>query len=116
MRFMALAVGDHFKFVVSPTSTVDQRIMVKVSSVSYRDADGRRFKAGPHASVQPVDIAVENKGSVVMLRPLNLDAWLWLERNANGPFYEGSLPVEPRYSGPIVLAARDAGLSVLLGA
>jgi hypothetical protein len=62
----------------------------------------------------PPDIRVEDHGSIVLLRPLNETADQWLGENLdpNALTFGNAVAVEPRYVGPIVAGAREAGLEV----
>lgn len=62
----------------------------------------------------PVDIRVENHGSLFLLRPLNDNAVAWLVQGVDdgAQFFGGALVVEPRYVADIVNGAREAGLEV----
>ena len=49
-------------------------------------------------SCEPVaDFAVENHGSVVLVRPLNDVGKAWLAEHTDGQWFCGALAVEPRF-------------------
>ena len=59
------------------------------------------------------DFIVENHGSIILVRPLNLRAWGWAKQNCITPktqVFNGGLTVEPRYVTDLVRGARDEGL------
>jgi hypothetical protein len=64
--------------------------------------------------VIPVDIQVENHGTLFLLRPLTEAGQTWLEEHTVGEtqWFGGALAVEPRYVLDIVLGAQDDGLEV----
>ena len=71
---------------------------------------------------RPVDIRVENHGSLFLLRWLTPEGENWIADNCGEPegehylnprqFFGRALVVEPRYVADIVNGAREAGLEV----
>lgn len=62
------------------------------------------------------DVAVENHGSIHLVRPKADAAREWLEAHTEGMWLQGALAVEPRYVVDILLGMRDAGFRVPLEA
>jgi hypothetical protein len=63
---------------------------------------------------RPVDIRVENHGSIVLLRVESQRADRWLDENLDpeAQTFGRAYVVEPRYVADIVQGAREAGLEV----
>ena len=62
-----------------------------------------------------VDFALENHGSILLLRPLTTLAREWMNEhlpveNPETQFFAGAIVVEPRYIGPIVEGIVSDGL------
>jgi len=53
-------------------------------------------------------LAIENHGSVVLLRPLTRLARRWLEEQTDGTWWGGALVVEPRYVPGLLYALTEA--------
>lgn len=80
-------------------------------------AESKACKHHCHRVVErPVDIRVENHGSIVLLQPLTVAGEQWLLDTFNGQeevqWWARALVVEPRYVEDIVNGARSAGLEV----
>ena len=62
------------------------------------------------------DLTIHNHGSIVLLRAASAAGKAWVkeqvDRGGYQPFPAGSRIVEPRYLGPIVVGAIEAGLVV----
>ena len=70
------------------------------------------------SSPTPVDVEVENHGSVVLLRPITPEAKDWIEENCateSWQFMGTALAVEPRYVSPILAGLREDGFTVSAG-
>lgn len=44
-----------------------------------------------------MSVAIENHGTVALVRPLDDDARAWLDEHTAGTWWAGALVVEPRY-------------------
>lgn len=61
-----------------------------------------------------MDFAVENHGSIFLLRPLSAEALSWIELHIpdDAQFFGPAVVVEPRYIGHIVEGIEGDGLEV----
>jgi hypothetical protein len=55
--------------------------------------------------------AVENHGTIVLVRPLTEDCRRWLHRMTNGQWFGGALCVEPRYVEQLVAGLINEGFA-----
>jgi hypothetical protein len=66
-------------------------------------------------SVQKLDVAVENHGSVVMVNPITRDAVEWVSENVaveSWAWLGRSFAVDPRYVDDLISGMVDFGLVV----
>jgi hypothetical protein len=59
-----------------------------------------------------MDIQIEDHGSIILFRPLTVEATTWLQENTDGQWFGGALAVEPRYAGALEDGALSDGLTV----
>jgi hypothetical protein len=59
------------------------------------------------------DFAVEDHGSLLLVRPLTSAAWSWLEQNVedDAQWFGGALAVESRYISNLLSGLEAAGFS-----
>ncbi|HXX13284.1 MAG TPA: hypothetical protein VEJ47_00125 [Candidatus Eremiobacteraceae bacterium] len=60
----------------------------------------------------PGDFAVHNHGSIILLEPLSVAAFQWIEDHLpeDRLTFGNSVCIEPRYLGPILEGIKDEGL------
>lgn len=63
----------------------------------------------------PVDVRVENHGSIVLLRPISDLADVWIDEHIDDEAqrYSGAIVVEPRYVDDIISGMEEGGLTVV---
>lgn len=63
---------------------------------------------------RPLDVRIENHGSLYLLRPISVGAKEWIEDNipTDAQWFGGALVVEPRYVSDILVGLRSDGLVV----
>ncbi|MCU0767564.1 MAG: hypothetical protein MUE39_09345 [Gammaproteobacteria bacterium] len=64
-----------------------------------------------------IDLYVHDCGSIVIFLPNSPAAREWFDENVERPEFDwhGGVVAEPRYAGPIINAAVEAGFSVRRG-
>jgi hypothetical protein len=70
--------------------------------------------SSPAPVAPPVDVEVENHGSILLVRPLTPVAQDWIAENVGGDpqWWAGAIACEPRYVDDLVAGMADAGLVV----
>jgi hypothetical protein len=55
-----------------------------------------------------MNVAIENHGTIVLLRPLTGLVRSWLEEHTDGTWWGGALAAEPRYVPELLYALTEA--------
>lgn len=58
------------------------------------------------------DVQVENRGTILLFRPLTTVGREWLDENTDGTWFGGALAVEPRYAEDLAEGIQTDGLEV----
>jgi hypothetical protein len=79
--------------------------------MSLRYASYRNRRLARKQPASPGKFAVENHGTIVLVRPLSRDGAQWLQNTApkDAQFFGDALCVEPRYVNGVLGAIIEAG-------